>query len=646
MKLLKGLKYQSGGRVGGGTYTLPSVIQMEKAPNLGSFHDPRQHQTIGPIEKPNIDRSKFAPQVSFDDIKGKGHTNEVNALMNEKAQLDAQLASLSDVEILGGSSKFKQIMKGYEQFTGSGFEAKKNELINSFERTKENFKIGQEKGNTGMYSMVDGKMLMKLANGQIQEVDALQAAQFIREGKGQALTVAEINQLRDTDPSLAGNYNLSQRQSYGFGQEKLNAEIRKAFEGLGEDKFGHKGESYEFIKKFDRQMAQEHMSGVLKSDNHKQATAAVQAAIAGLSQEQKDSLQSQAVVKLANSGMDITQENVGRMMEVFFMETMKSHMSSSVETETATRLGREVANDLEDEGKRRALAGGNEKTAPIGLYEGASEGLTTALPGMIDFGNGFNMQVLAANDPGFFNANDNLEIKTGDETRFKTYADSQLLKQTVQTNSGTSITGEKIPDQHLFPIPGQTEGKFIFVVKDKSGKIVTDPQKHPEIMQAQKVLQEFEKANAAKKGTEEYTRQRDALVSQIGAQLKVVPKVYTKARIPRDMLPRDLKANPTYYKTVEPDGNTRSMIEKSRSELGFASFDNWIADDYAEIAVLHDPKNQFERRIADGNNNLEAQELAQAAVTSQSSNHLPRSYNNQSASGADTKTTILPIRLQ
>jgi hypothetical protein len=268
------------------------------------------------------------------------------------------------------------------------------------------------------------------------------------------------------------------------------------------------------------------------------------------------------------------------------------------------------------------------------------------MPGTIDLGNGINFNVLAVDDPGFFKADQPLIIKdANDKPIAVSYGESQAFKHTAKGGSGTTVDGKKLRDDLLFPIQGQTGGKMVYTVIGPDGKIVTEGNA---IQQANAKLKVWAEQAKSRMNKEQFEQAFQQAFQRIGEEYKVQPKIYTKAMTVASNVPKD--SNPKYQKQIS-EWSMEDVIDDAVANAAAqknAGSSNWFGiDQFVEIGVFHDPKNLFERRHADGNNNLEAQELAQASVTAQSGAHNAVPYNNQSFTGVDTpKTQIQEIRLQ
>lgn len=463
----KNNKLQFGGVIGGGSYTVPIISDLpETYTGAGSLLlDP---DNVFIPQKPTVDRNKFKPDLSefFKDIKGKGHTNEVNQIQKMKEKLDAEMNSLSDLDILSGTNKFYKVLQGYNQLTSPGLI---NQLINSKERTDESFKIANQKKNLSQIHIKEGKVKV-LKDGKLVEIDPINAVKLYRKGEIKIPTNAKLWQERDTNPNLAHNYNLSQELTYGVNIDEVIDKWRKNFASLGSTENGGRFKQAidivsQGIATGNTLLAQDIMRGYKHDDNFAQVRAALEMSKRAMSQEELDSLTSFAIGRILSLGLEPTPENIEEQMLKALINLAETKVDSSDWSESD--IGKV---DITDMGKISMGGGSGGTPAPVNFYENAYNGRGTKRTLRImdasegtagskievvgqDLGNTFDKDSKGNNEYTLLSSNGVLRGRT----------------PLIGTNIGTTLTGKEVKADEVVPLE---DGVLTFALKDANGKVV------------------------------------------------------------------------------------------------------------------------------------------------------------------------------
>lgn len=494
-------KFLMGGRSGGGGYEIPAITEKKLRRSYTGGADAYINPYIP--TKPQVDRGAITDKVVdekvFKDLAGKTHTNEYNDLIKAKTQFESELMSLDDMDIITNSTKFRSTMDKANELND-----KSNELLNSFNRTKEAFEVGKSKQNLGNFNYVSGEGVLVKVNetGQILRLPIAQATKELRNNNVKWLTNDQAWQERDVNPQLSKNAALSASLSYGYGQFKLNDEIRKAWTSLGKTSGGSqvkKGweiiNSQEANSKFFNEVA----TGSKHSNNHKQARAALDAALASLDKEAKDVLMSQAAYRLANSGKEINDQNLNAELMQFFVSTMQSKLDTHFESSYSETPGREI----EDPNKGGSGSGsGGHRPDKIGPYESALVGTSTQKK--IEFADGN----LSVNSLGH-------KIPTLSESKKGTkdnVSNSKLSEIALIDNVQLNANGKTVDPRKV--LVDKDSGWFTYAIRTPDGRFLTGDN-HPEIQnlksQVETVVKSAEKEQGRKLTDDEYNSIADSV---------------------------------------------------------------------------------------------------------------------------------------
>lgn len=344
-------QYQSGGMIGGGNITVTSKnISVFKPRKSGILLEP------APVAQfPTIDKSKIIPNLDslFADLKGKGHTNEVNRLFEIKRNLDSQLQSLSDLDILGNSEKFQAIMNGYLQLSSP---AMLNELLVSKERTKAAYEDGVKKGITGQYAVKEDTIIVKNNKNEIQRIPLDKLYEYQTRGYV-PVSIQELNDLRDYEPSLAGQYHIDAFLNWGVNGEQLRSRIREVFAKVGHTLRSKEGKGFDFSKIGDSLYEITVEGGYREKKNASQLIEALNGLKRSLTQEELDTMKSNAAMYLIRKGLPTTAENISATVNDYLLSVLRSQEIDEAERKSGTSIGKDLS------------GGGNNRPAQLSLNE-------------------------------------------------------------------------------------------------------------------------------------------------------------------------------------------------------------------------------------------------------------------------------------
>lgn len=332
-------KYQYGGAVGGGSVEVTPFNPLNPKPSYLTAFKYVPSQNFQPPEPkvPEIDKK------SLKDLEG--HSNDVNAVYEKVAQAERMMNSLSSDDIMFQTDAFLQAQQLMQDALDP---AKLNQLKNMKKATEESYETGKAKENTGNFNYVPGKgVLVKLQSdyeyaegkkaerGSLVRLPLKEAAELKKKGIGRWLSNQEAWNERDRNQTAIYDGDLSSSLGYGYGQFKLNEEIRKAWNGIGKTTLGNKRGGYEALN---TDLLQTFKTANKRSDNYKQVRAALEASLAGLDQEARSVLEVNAANALLKAGKDLTPSAINEKMMEFFIKTAESRTESSVETEESYGL--------------------------------------------------------------------------------------------------------------------------------------------------------------------------------------------------------------------------------------------------------------------------------------------------------------------
>lgn len=175
-------KFQFGGRVGGGQYSVPVPVGPTRVDTSGYAVRPAN------IFKPSLKADRSGLAIDKDALKNiKGLTSDVNVLMDEVHAWENAVNSLTDLDILAGTDKYKMTMQGINRALGP-------ERINEIRINEESYNKSKEllKKNRGE------KAFATDANGFIVAINN-------KTGKHEYITPAQYADSKDMYSPLTGN---------------------------------------------------------------------------------------------------------------------------------------------------------------------------------------------------------------------------------------------------------------------------------------------------------------------------------------------------------------------------------------------------------------------------------------------------------
>jgi hypothetical protein len=396
MRLLRFKKrYQSGGMIGGGS----NFITMT---NRSTFK-PRQTgialQPAPVAQFPNIDKSKLSPNIDgmIAELKGKGHTNEVNQLYQMKKALDSQLQSLSDLDILGNSERYKAIMNGYAKLTSPSV---LNELIVSKSRTDQAYQDAAKKGITGQYVVKEDSMMVKNNKNEIKTIpidklDEYQAAGY------SPVSVQELNDLRDYVPELAGRYDLDAYINWGVNGDQLRNRVRDVFANVGYKLTGKDNKSFD-IREINGSLYEINSEGGYRlKDNYSRLQEAFNTLMKSFTQEEIDTMKSNAVMYLMRSGRPVNRDNISAVVNQYLVSSMNRQHIYEYENKDGASIGNNLG------------SGGSNKMADLSLNQ-AEAVMGDPVSFDITLPSGMVMNIRGSNFANIMYGKDDIFTGTGD----------------------------------------------------------------------------------------------------------------------------------------------------------------------------------------------------------------------------------------
>lgn len=562
-------KFQGGGTVGGGYTTVSLTPEIEVSPSV--FSTFRMYETA---QLPTIDKSKLKPQLDLDKLKG--HRNEVAQIYKKKEQLDKELASLSDLDILGNSERFQSVMSQYNQLLSPRMI---NELAVSKEYSEKAYAAADKKGIMGEVNVKDGKFMMKAGDGKIAEVPLDKVDAYLQNGF-QFMTTGELFHERDTNENLAFGYQVDNRLGYGVSADELRKRFREQL-AVGSNEEGSKGEGYRLVKKVVDDMGTEDVfeesagGGRRIKSNYEQLTHALNGIIASMSQEEKDTLTGLVTRRLANSRIPITSENIANEMYAYLLSLKESKKEHSDLQESFTRLGTRITGSASGSGSA-------QPKVEIGAAAMAFMGMGVVDNRTLMSGNN-KIELRGTQIPNL----EELRTGTGDSERYLTLAETKKLRNMVDITNMRLVNGAKVKASEFVVNPDQPQ-TVTFAYRGSNGEYLIANE------DAKKANAEFEAAvkDFIAKNPNPSAQQIEAFKAAASKSLleryNVEQVVVMNGWIPRnDDYLKNMKEGVEY---VEIDDDQNKLVRRAMEQneaKGKTPFYSWFTDDnYIQTNVI------------------------------------------------------------
>ncbi|MCS7316943.1 MAG: hypothetical protein NZZ41_01285 [Candidatus Dojkabacteria bacterium] len=563
----KNKKFQSGGVVGGGFSTISLTPNIQVSPSV--FTTFKVYETA---QLPVIDRSQFKPQIDLDKLKG--HRNEVAEIYRRKEALDRELASLSDLDILGNTERFRVIMSQYNQLLSPRII---NELAVSKEYSERAYSAAEKKGIMGEINVKDGKFIMKSGDGKVAEVPLNSVDAYIQNGF-QFMTTGELFHERDTNENLAFSYQVDHRLSYGVSADELRKRFRDQLV-VGSNEQGSKGESYRLVKKVIDDIGTEDVfeesygGGRRVKDNYKQLEFALNNIISSMSQEERDTLIGLVTRRLVNSNIPVTSENVANEMYAYLLSLKESKKEFSDVSEGFTRLGTRITGSASGSGS------GSQSKVEIGPAAMALMGMGTTDNRTIMRGN-TKIDLRGVVLP----VKEDLVKGSGENERFVTLSETSKLRHAVNIHNIRLFNGAKV-GANEFVIDPEWQPIVTFAYRGRNGEYLINNE------EARKANAEFEAATKEflarnpSPTTKEFEEFKENMANKLLRNYNVEQVVIMNGWVPiTDERVRNMKADVDYIK-VHRDENRqvqKAFESKSTDQNNFW----WFNPEYMKTQVI------------------------------------------------------------
>lgn len=220
--------FQFGGRVGGGTYSIPTPVNFT----------PVQRSIVTPFQLGQLPTKPVADRTGLkisDDLKEKlkGLTSDTNTVASKLNTIEMLSSSLTDLDILSGSTKYRRIQSEINDVLSP-------EKLNELRRNEEMFESALENVNENKDAVaVDGTGIW-VRNGNLANNDTT----FTKVGVNQfkdainsgwiPLSAAELAEARQTNEALSFNNQAMSTMTEVAGLQSINDFMNKEIADLGE----------------------------------------------------------------------------------------------------------------------------------------------------------------------------------------------------------------------------------------------------------------------------------------------------------------------------------------------------------------------------------------------------------------------------
>jgi hypothetical protein len=509
--------HQLGGILGGNVVNVPFSPDIQPI-NAGTYG---QVYTDAPLlQFPGVDKSKIVPDLNdlFKDLKGKGHTNDVNQLMQQKAQLDSQLSSMTDLEMLSGSSKFKTLMAQYQNLNNP---ARINELIRSKDLTDSAWDTAKAKKIQGEIIVQNELVSMVNDKGEYVEVPIDRVTQAYNGGY-KPLTRTQLMIERDKNPLFTNQNNVVEKIAYGKSSDEITDDIYKQLSQLGSTERGSKTmqSSIQAIQELGASVFEiETGSGSTSKNNINQILAAIDAIKLGMSQESRDGLKARAIQYLIENGSPINRETINNQMNMFIASAAKSKQIDSITTESKFSIGKDLSGSIGGANKYTDI-GFFETNVGLGLAPTETRQVTTSVAKINIAGTEIPMPITENNKPYYIEKEKQIAYNFSQSTLAPI-----SMGNNIKSASGVSYKGNEI-----YPVPGINPMRTYAVI-DREGNPITSPEA---MKKAQKAQEEIEKLKRSGVTGAELQSKLDKLEEQFKSEYNIQPVISFKAVIPKD----------------------------------------------------------------------------------------------------------------
>lgn len=294
MKLILKNKYQYGGTMGGGTYSVPISTPVARQRAVDVTAAP-VHTYVKPL--PQANRSGF--EINEDLLKAKGLSGETAAYLNQIKQAKSIIDGLNDLDIITQTDKFKQAAGAFRQLTSEA-------VLNTLRRNEDDYndaktKLGEHKGESAVVTYNGNIKVKDLKTGAYKYVTPEDYAKNIE--SYQPLLGAKALQLRNEKDIFNNDNTLASLSTYGleYITNRLNSGFQK---NIGTSGYKEDKETIESLKEYGGINAIVGEGGFWKN-NRKQIDNAIKSAKQLLNKDQWAQLQARAAELAARYGVKL-----------------------------------------------------------------------------------------------------------------------------------------------------------------------------------------------------------------------------------------------------------------------------------------------------------------------------------------------------
>lgn len=497
-------KHQMGGRVSGGSYSLPSPMEIPRT----SVQTPVPEPIFFRPQKPEVDKSKFTKDIDI--TKLKGLDSDTKAAINKVQTAQMALQELSDLDILSQTDKFKATISELNASVTK---------INELERNKQQFEDSVDllKANEGHSAALTIKGMVGVQDIETGKIGYISPYQYAdAPDKYRVITGAEAINLREYSSPFDNT--LTSALSTTYGLSNISSYINSDFiSKLGSVERGNVSDSLQAIQELGMKAIVN--GGYKRKDNFDAIQAGKNIAWKYLNEDQKTQLKVKAVQDAASKGLKFSDpKDVEMAAYSLIAEYFNKSIDDSLTTETRWKVSQ---SDLT--GSRGPLA-----EATIGVWEMALSGVTNNTTGKVDITNLDGSTKLASSAvklPGIVTK----PTKLGDDQTTDKYAPflQSPLREAMHTDRARTVSGQKIPQKLLGNMIVEEGQSYVTYAMVQDGKYVFDDETASKIKDA--VNNEVEKIESV--GRTVTPQLRETIENGIANNMKREKVIVTKGYI-------------------------------------------------------------------------------------------------------------------